>query len=211
MATIDYSIINAAASRTGNDPITSLSEGTIVANIATNSYEEVVSSELSLYPWKRATKTASLNRLDPAIHGDPAEPWTAAYGLPTDFIDVRTVMVSGYPINYSVSGDTILNDANADDDVVLHYIWRVPELQWPPWFREGVIRRLEAIFLRGIGERYREAEARDKSADEQFNRARSRDSQSEPGRNPQRSPLLRARGGMAWPYYLGNDPAWPYR
>lgn len=210
---VDFSIINAAATRTGNDPITALDEGSIVANVATNSYEEVVASELSLYPWKRASKTATLNRLDPDVHGDPAEPWTAAYALPSDFIDVRTVMVGGSTISYAVSGDTILTDASEDDVVVLHYIWRVDEVEWPPWFREGVIRRMEAMFLRAVGERYREAQARDEAADEQFQKARNRDSQSVPGRSPVGSPLLRARGGLVGPAgpYDPFGPSWPYR
>lgn len=197
MTIADLSVINAAATRTGSDPISVIATDTgPVAKIAQNNYEDAVKSELSVYPWKRATKIAQLTRLDPDVEGEPPEPWTAAYRLPTDLIDIRTVKVSGFPINYEVHGSTILCDAAESDDVILHYIWRVPEAQWPPWFREGMTRRMEAMFLRGVGERHNEADERDHAAKESFASARSRDSQSQTPRDPTQSPTLAARGGV---------------
>jgi hypothetical protein len=78
MTTItDLTVINAAATRTGNDPITVVvSDGGPVAKIALNNYEDAVATELALYPWKRATKIAQIDRLDPDVHGEPPEPWT---------------------------------------------------------------------------------------------------------------------------------------
>lgn len=198
MAISDLTVINAAATRTGSDPISVIATDTgPVAKIAQNNYEDAVKAELSLYPWKRATKIAQLTRLDPDVEGDPPEPWTAAYQLPTDMVDIRTVKVSGFPINYEVHGDTILCDAAEGDDVILHYVWRVPEAQWPPWFREGMTRRMEAMFLRGIGERHNEADERERAAKESFSLARNRDSQSQTPRDPTQSPTLAARGGVA--------------
>jgi hypothetical protein len=194
--TFDLSIINAAAGRTGNGTVTSLTTGGIVADIAKSSYEDSVKAALSEYPWKRASKTKLLTLLDADVMGDPPSPWTSAYQLPDDFIEIRTVKVGGYPIHYEVHADKILCDAESSDDVILHYIWRVPEADWPPWFREGMIRRWEAILLRGVGERYREAEARDEAAKEQFAIARHRDAQSQQSRDPVSSPTLAARGGV---------------
>jgi hypothetical protein len=195
MASVDLSLINAAAGRTGNDPISILAtDSGPIAAVARTNYEDLIKAELSTTPWKRATKIASLNRIDADISGDPPEAWTAAYQIPTDMLELRTVKVSGYPIDYEVFSDKILCNAAAADDVVMHYIWRVPESDFPPWFREGIIRRLEAIFLRAVGERYREAEARDKAADDQLKLAKNRDAQSQTPRDPMVSPTLRARG-----------------
>lgn len=203
--TSDLTVLNAAATRTGNEPVSVLqSSGTPVAEIALNNYEDIVKTELSLYPWKRATKIVLLARIDPDVHGEPPEPWTAAYQLPSDLLEIRTVKVAGYPINYEVHSDKILCDADASDEVILHYIWRVPESDWPPWFREGMIRRMEAMFLRGVGERYREAQARDEAAGESFAKARNRDSQSQTPRDPTISPTLRARTG----YLSSSRPTW---
>lgn len=191
----DLSVINAAATRTGNNPITSLDSADIVAVVAKANYEMLVEGELSNYPWKRASKIQQLSRLDPDDMGEPPEPWTAAYQLPDDFTEIRTVKVAGYPIDYAVHGDTILCDADESDEVILHYVWRTAEADWPAWFRLGMIMRCEAMFLRGIGERYREAEARDEAANEQFAKAGNRDSQSQPSRNPVRAGALVARTG----------------
>jgi hypothetical protein len=85
--TVDVGIIDAAAGRTGNSPISSLTQGSIVANVASSNYADSVKTELSIYPWKRASKIASLNRIDPDVHRKPPEPWTAADQLPTDPMD----------------------------------------------------------------------------------------------------------------------------
>lgn len=191
----DLSVINAAATRTGNEPITTLTDGSPVAAIASTNYEDLVKAELANHPWKRASKTVELQRLDENEEGDPPEPWTAAYQLPSDLVEIRTVKVAGTPIDYEVHGQTILCDAASTDTVVLHYVWRIEETFWPAWFRLGMIYRMEAVFLRGIGERHREAKERDTAADEQFSKARNRDSQSQPPRPVIASSLLAARRG----------------
>jgi hypothetical protein len=194
MAT-DLSIINAALTRIGENPITSLEGSSVAAKIANENYELLVEAHLSVYPWKRASKIEQLSRLDPDDEGEPPEPWTAAYQLPSDLTEIRTVKVAGMPIPYEVHGDTILCDAAESDEVILHYVWRAAEADWPAWFREGMIRVMEGIFLRGIGERHREAQVRDAAADDWWRVAKNRDSQSQPSRAPNRSGTLAARTG----------------
>lgn len=194
MAT-NLTIINAALTRTGNPPITSLTGSSPGAQIAGQNYELVVEGELSNYPWKRASRIAQLDRVDDEEQGEPPEPWTAAYQLPSDLVEIRTVKVAGQPIPYEVHGDKVLCDAGESDEVILHYVWRADENDWPAWFRLGMIYRCEAMFLRGIGERHREAAEADERANEQFAKARNRDSQSQPARNPVGSTTLAARRG----------------
>lgn len=193
----NLSVINAALTRTGNEPITLLEDGSPGGTIASENYEDLVKAELANYPWKRASKTVELARIDADVEGDPPEPWTAAYQLPTDLVEIRSVRVGGTGIDYEVAGQTILCDAATSDTVVLHYVWRVSEAYWPAWFRLGMIYRCEAMFLRGIGERHKEAQEADARADEQFAKARSRDSQSQPPRDPVTSPTLNARVGIS--------------
>lgn len=193
----DLDICSAALTRTGSDPITSFSGTSAGAKIASQNYEIVVKAELANHPWKRASKIEQLDRLDPDAEGTPPEPWTAAYQLPTDLVEIRALRVAGFNIDYEVHGDTVLCDASENDEVILLYVWRITEPFWPAWFVEGVTRRLEAIFLRGIGERYREAAARDEAAAEQFAKARNRDSQSQTPRDPTTSPTLEARRGTS--------------
>lgn len=191
----DFSVLNAALTRIGEPPITSLSGGSVAAKIANENYELTVEAHLSVYPWKRASKTEQLARLDPDEVGEPPEPWTAAYQLPSDLTEIRTVKVGGYPIPYEIHGDKVLCDADEADDVILHYVWRAAEADWPAWFKEGMTRVMEGIFLRGIGERYREAQVRDDAAADWWRIAKNRDAQSQTSRAPQRSSTLAARTG----------------
>jgi hypothetical protein len=122
-----FEIVSAAATRIGSNPIASFSDTTKQAQIASANYELVVRNELAVHPWKHATKIAELNRIDPDEEGEPAEPWTAAYQLPSDFVDVRTLKVDGTVIDYEVHGNTSLCDAAESQNVILHYVWRVPK------------------------------------------------------------------------------------
>lgn len=191
----DLEICSAALTRSGSEPISSFSGTSAGAKIASENYEIVVLAKMAEYPWKRSSKIVELDRIDADVSGDPPEPWTAAYTLPSDLVDIRTVRVGGQNINYEVHGNTILCDAGESDNVILHYVWRQDEAYWPPWFVEGIVRQMEAIFLRGIGERYKEADARERAADDQFARSRHRDSQSQTARDPTTSPTLAARRG----------------
>jgi hypothetical protein len=199
MPALDLTLVNAALTRTGTaPPLSATTGGSAAEGIVLNNYEQTIRSALAGYPWKFATKIDELDRLDPTVHGDPPEPWQAAYQLPVDLLDLRTVMVSGFPIFYAVHGDKILCNVNESDQVIAHYLWRVPEVSMPPWFAEWVIITMEVMFLRGIGERYDEADAREKKALFQWGMAKNRDAQSQSPRDPTVSPTLLARGGF-WP------------
>jgi hypothetical protein len=195
MATTDLSVLNAALTRIGEEEITSLDGAGVAEAIARSNYESLVSAHLSVHPWKRASYTVQLARLDPLVEGQPPEPWTAAYQLPPDTLEIRTVKVGGQAIPYQIMGDVVLCDAGATDAVILHAVFRAREADWPQWFREGITIQLEAIFLRGIGERYREAELREDAAAKWWLTAKNRDAQSEPPRKPVGSPVLLARRG----------------
>lgn len=194
MAT-DLSLINAALTRTGSNPLTALTSGSATAAVASANYEKIIGEALASYPWKFATKIAALTLLDEDDHGAPPEPWSYAYQKPTDLLDLRTIMVGGRSIPYALHGNTILCDQDNSSDLIAHYLWRAPESAMPAWFQEAVIVRLEALFLRAIGERYGEAADRDQAAFVMLNRAKLRDSQGQTARAVVNSPTLRARGG----------------
>lgn len=194
----DFSLINAALTRTGNDPITSLADPSAGAKIAAENYDELIKGMLG-HPWKWAGKTQALNLLD----GEPDPPWLFAYQRPTDVLELRTVMVGGWPIPYEVQSDKILCNFGEDSVVISKYTWRPPESDWPVWFREAVITALEPLFLRGIGERFDEATTREKVAVRALAIAKNRDAQQQTARAPETSPTLNARRGSPatsrWP------------
>lgn len=185
--------INAAATRTGNEPITELNDGTPVGNTAGANYDQIVKAALTVYPWRWATKTATLA----AITGDPDPPWTYAYQLPSDLLKLRSVAVNGQPFRYERQFNKLLCDISTDSDIIIKYTWSVPESDWPATFAEAIIQQIEALFLRAVGERYDEAEARAKEAKLTFSLARNEDSQGgQSTRNPVTSPTLAARTGV---------------
>jgi hypothetical protein len=193
-------LINAALTRTGNEAITDLSDGSAGGTIAAQNYDELVDGLLGSHPWKWASRTATLN----LISGTVDLPWLYAYERPSDMLELRVVEVSGIPIQYEVRSDQIYTNFGSDAEVIAKYTWRPTEPFWPKWFRLAVIAALEPMFLRGIGERHQEAAERDKAAFRMLAIAKNRDSQQQSARPVMTSPMLQARVGATV-----FDPRWP--
>jgi hypothetical protein len=73
----------------GSSRISSFTDGTPGAKLATDTYDEYLCSFLSIHPWKFATKQASL----PAEAGTPIWGWNASYPVPNDAL--RVLYVNG--------------------------------------------------------------------------------------------------------------------
>lgn len=188
----DFSLINAALTRTGNQPITSLTDGTAESEVAAANYEEKVKELLGRHAWRFATRTEALNRL----LATPPEPWQVNYQLPNDVLLVRDVKLAGHPVHWRRIEDTIQVQNNADGALVATFVLRPPEVEWPPHFRNLVIMAMEAVFLRAIGERYDEAEARENKMERLLlPEARRLDSQEARSGDPFTYPIMSARRG----------------
>lgn len=194
MSNSDLSLINAALTRTGNSQITSLDDADAAATVATANYEIMVLAELARSRFKLPTKMQQLSLLDEDEIGAVPEPWSYAYQLPSDLVKLRTVMVGGFPIEFEQMGRIIYCDYGSDNEVYAKYGWRIPEDWWAPEFVEGIVRKLEALFLRSLNEDYDKAEVREAMADEQLKFARAADAQAETPKQPVGSTTLRARG-----------------
>ena len=181
----DIDIINAALAATGNALITSLEDGTAEAAVAATNYERILGEALA-YPWTWTLTTRRLNRID----GATQTAFTVAYQVPAG-MEIERVEVRGRPIPWESMSDLIL--CNAEDDVVAVGRWRPPVRKWPPDFRNALALRLEALFLRALGEAHGEAAARDDRADAALRRAWNVDSRKRSPRAPGRSALIEAR------------------
>lgn len=192
---IDLSFINAALTRVGSEPITSLDEGNSGARIAKENYEPIVLAALA-HPFNFAKTFKVLNLLDADVHGAPLPPWQFSYQIPTGMIELRALQVDGEPIEYATMDDKAFCDSGPDSEVVAIYTWRPPETRWPPLFAEAIIQRMEALFLASVGERHAEGERRERVSERTMARARLSDAQGRrSATDPRESRLLRARRG----------------
>lgn len=191
MATTSINIINAALTRTGNNQIDSLNDGSTEAIVANANYQIVVDDALSLHPWNFARQTAKLDKLS----ADPNVDGLAKFQIPNDAMRVLTVQVGDVPITYRIRGDEIITEYDYEsEEPIATYVERVSEPDWPAYFSEIVVVALEIMFLRAINEDDRRADRReDAFYNIKMPRARNVDSQQNAPREKMQSQLVQAR------------------
>ena len=188
MSTADnIKIVNSALTRSGHNQITSFDDGSAEAEVAQANYDEVVASALSSYPWSFANKYKQINKLS----GTPDNEWDYQYQLDSDLLKLIVVEVNGQNIDYERVGDVVYCDES--DNVYAEYVYEPAEATWPHDFKEAIITRLEALFLRALADKDKEAEARDSRADFQFSRARNNDAKNKSPRSRRSSRLVNIR------------------
>lgn len=176
-------IINKAISRVNGNVIATVDDGTPEAIIADLNYEDDVETELMKRPWKFARKLALLVAdPDPPIDTD----WDNAMVFPSGYLQLRTVIKDGKPIEYEIIHDTAgekFIGTDEDEDCYAVFTYRAAEDDWPADFEDGIVKRLMAHFLRRE-ERYADAENMDAAADVAFRLAGVNHAQEEPPKDP---------------------------
>lgn len=195
--TSKVAIINTGLRRIGVSPIVSPTDGSVVANIASPQYDELLLAMLRTHQWNWATKRLQLAR----SANTPVSEFEYQYPIPSDFI--RAVVVSSsdlgttdvvYKLAYdSADGQVFLTDATT---LYLTYVAEVTNVAaMPPDFRYALslaVARDVAITLAGS-----RALAEDMSAayNEAWLRAVSMDSIEDwPDRRPSGSWVTSRRG-----------------
>ena len=197
MADTDLTLINAALTRSGNNPISALDGNDSVAAIVANqNYELVVKAELARSRFKLPSKFQQLSLIDEDELGEPPAPWQYGYTLPSDLVKLRTIKVNGAPIAFAQMGRIIYCDYDNTNPVIAEYLWRIPESWFAPEFALGIILRMEAVFRRAISEQHAEADERDAAADDQLRFAATSDAQAQTPQDPVLAPTLNARTGV---------------
>lgn len=190
MSAESLNIINSALTSTGHTQITSLTDGSTEAEVSSANYEYIVRAELTKYPWSHSKKYKRLNRLNQT----PNNGWAYVYQLDSDLLKLVVVEVGGQPIEYERHGSELYCDAA--EDVYAEYIFRSSEDNWPYDFRAALGKRLQALFLRSLAEKIKEAEAIDQSADILFLRAKTEDAKNQTPKDRRlTSRLVGVRGG----------------
>ena len=178
MALTSIALCSRALLRIGANSIASFDEGTAEAEIAANLYSSTRDSMLSAHPWTFATGQMVLAKLQ----AEPIADFDSAFQLPADFLRALSAGVSGRGrgVNYRIAEKRL--HAN-QQEVVLTYIFRPAEADFPPFFDQALIARLSAEFCIPLTESTSRAETLFKLGADEFRRAKTIDSQQKtPGR-----------------------------
>ncbi len=188
MALSAIALCSRALLKIGANTIASFDEGTAEAEVAGNLYPQVRDALLSSHPWSFATDQSTLAKLSAA----PIADYQCAFQLPSDFLRALSAGADrGRGLDYRIAQKRL--HANVDQ-VVLTYIFRPAEEDFPPYFDALLISQLAAEFCGPITESTTRAELLFKLAEDGFRRAKLIDGQQAPPRSIQNFPLIDVRG-----------------
>ena len=188
MALSSIALCSVGLLKTGCRSITSFDDGTAEAEVAGNLYEPVRDALLSAYPWRFATAQATLPRLE----AEPIADYAYAYQLPADFLRALSAGAGrGRGLDYRIHERRL--HANAPD-VVLTYVFRPMESEFPPFFDQALIARLAAEFCIPLTDSTSRSEALQKAAELELRQARTIDVQQDTISVIEDYPLIGVRG-----------------
>ena len=172
----------------GAKGITSFNEGTAEAQVAQALYATTRDALLTAYPWHFATAQVTL----PLLAQTPTADYTCAFQLPTDFL--RAISVGsgqrGQGVNYRINKDTLQCNSK---NVVLTYIFRPMESNFPAFFAALLIMRLSAEFCLPLTESTSRADFLNRMADSAFAQAKLIDAQQSVPQAIEDFPLIGVR------------------
>ena len=174
MALSDIALCSRALIRIGAAPITSFDDGTASSEIAGALYAPIRDALLSSYGWSFATGQVALA----ALSAPPAADYGHAYQLPDDFLRALSAGTGGKGrgLEFRIAAGTLQTDASA---VLLTYIFRPDESEFPPYFDFVLIARLSAEFCIPVTENTARANSLYQLAELEFARAKQIDSQQD--------------------------------
>ncbi len=173
MALSAIGLCSRALLKIGATPVASFDDGTAEAQVAQALYATTRDALLSANPWSFATAQARLPRLDE----QPVADFTAVFQLPADFLRALSAGAGrGRGLEYRITGRTLHAGSDA---VVLTYVRRPDEADFPAFFDQALIARLAAEFCIPLTENSSRAEMLAKAAESDFRRARLIDAQQD--------------------------------
>lgn len=189
MALSDVALCARALIRIGAAPITGFDDGTAESEIAGTLYGSTRDALLSAYPWTFASGQVALTQLETP----PLADYSFAFGLPNDFLRAISAGsgTKGRGLNYRIAAGALHTNASA---VVLTYVYRPDESEFPPYFDQALIAKLSAEFTIPITENTSRAEAYFRLAEKEYERARQIDAQQDSPNKIENFSLIDIRG-----------------
>lgn len=188
MALSSIALCSRALLKIGTRSISSFDEGTAEAEVASSLYSPTRDAMLSSHSWSFATAQATLPRLDVT----PVADYQYAFQLPSDFLRVLSAGVGrGHGLDYRIQEKRLHADT---PEVVLSYVFRPDETDFPPFFDQALIARLAGEFCIPLTDSTSRAETLLKIADVEAKRARITDTMQETTQAIEDYSLVKARG-----------------
>lgn len=172
MSFTSIDLCSRALTKIGAKSISSFGEETAEASVAEQLYTPTLEGILSSHPWRFALAQRDLTRLKE----DPAGDFKYAYALPNDFLRAISAGIngSGKGLNYRIFNNQLHTDG---ESVLLTYIFKPNESDFPPFFSHLVISWLAAEFCLPLTESTSRTEHLRKIAESDFSKAKLTDSQ----------------------------------
>lgn len=188
MALSSIALCSRALLKIGAGTIASFDEGTAEAEVAANLYPSVRDALLSSHPWNFATGQATLARLA----AEPVADYAYAFQLPADFLRALSAGNGGrgQGLDYRLAESRLHCNS---DSMVLTYVFRPDEREFPPFFDQTLITRLAAEFCIPLTESSTRAELLYKLAEDEFRRAKLIDGQQDVPSSIASFPLVEVR------------------
>tara|TARA_R100000687_G_C6394111_1_gene138708 strand:+ start:68 stop:676 length:609 start_codon:yes stop_codon:yes gene_type:complete len=175
MAVTKIDIASRALIMIGSNPISSFTDDTTEALVTNNIYEEIIESTLCRARWRFATEQQQLSLLANA----PTGRYENAYQIPTSPQCLQIISITENDINiqYARYGDKIFVDGHGSQSkLIMDYIFRQDESEFPPYFRLAVEYKLASVFAGAIARDSAMVREFDNLAERQILIARNTDS-----------------------------------
>lgn len=189
MALTDIGLCSRALIRLGAQPITSFDDGSSEAEICDALYEQAKDALLSAYGWSFATAMQELTQLAE----DPINGYKYAYALPNDFL--RGLSAGSGALSHGVDYRIMRGKLYSNSEqIILTYIYRADESEFPPFFETALILRLAAELCIPLTENTSRFDAMMRIAETEFSKARQIDAQQDKPQRIKKFPLTDVRG-----------------
>jgi hypothetical protein len=178
MALNSIELCSSALIKLGADAISSFEDGTAEARVAARLYPLVRDGMLSAHPWSFATRQVDLARLATA----PVTDFAHAYQLPNDFLNALSAgdHGRGRGFVYQIVNRQLHTNAAS---VVLTYVFRPSEGDFPAYFVPALVTRLAAEFCLPLTEDTGRADRFTRLTEDELRLAKLVDSQQDtPGK-----------------------------
>ena len=189
MSDTAITLCSKALTKIGAKSITSFEEDTAEAEVANQLYEPTLQNLLASYPWRFALKQKNLARLT----NTPVSDYQYAYQLPGDCVRVlsagQNIKSSG--LDYKIVGQSLHTNA---ENVILNYICRPEEDDFPAFFKEALIGKLATEFCLPLTESTTRTDYVKKMSETSISSARLIDSQQNINSTFQDFSLIEVRG-----------------